>query len=102
VERGTLILIGATTENPSFEVIPPLLSRCQVLVLYPLSPEEIGEIIDRALHDHKKGLGEWGMDLTPEGRDFLIQQSQGDARIALNALETAAAMARREKGKKAD
>jgi len=100
VERGTLILIGATTENPSFEVIPPLLSRCQVLVLYPLSPEEIGEIIDRALHDHKKGLGEWGMDLTPEGRDFLIQQSQGDARIALNALETAAAMARREKGRK--
>ncbi len=100
VERGTLILIGATTENPSFEVIPPLLSRCQVLVLHPLSTEEISEIIDRALHDPKRGLGPWGMELAPEGRDFLVQQSQGDARIALNALETAAALARREKNKK--
>ena len=100
VEHGTLILIGATTENPSFEVIPPLLSRCQVLVLHPLSTEEIGEIIDRALHDPKRGLSSWGMELAPEGRDFLVQQSQGDARIALNALETAASLARREKNKK--
>lgn len=100
VEHGTLILIGATTENPSFEVIPPLLSRCQVLVLHPLSTEEIGEIIDRALHDSKRGLGSLGTEVTPEGRNFLIQQSQGDARIALNALETAASLAGREKNKK--
>ena len=99
VERGILILIGATTENPSFEVIPPLLSRCRVLVLNPLSPEEIGEIIDRALRDSKRGLGELGMKLTPEAREFLVQQSQGDARVALSALETAAALVRREKGK---
>lgn len=100
VEHGTLILIGATTENPSFEVIPPLLSRCQVLVLHPLSTEEIGEIIDRALHDSKRGLGSLGTEVTPEGRNFLIQQSQGDARIALNALETAASLAGRGKNKK--
>jgi putative ATPase len=97
VERGALILIGATTENPSFEVISPLLSRCQVLVLYPLSLEEIGAIIDRALRDPKRGLGSCELSLSAEGRDFLIQQSQGDARIALNALETAAALARRQK-----
>jgi putative ATPase len=100
VERGILTLIGATTENPSFEVISPLLSRCQVLVLHPLSPEEIGEIIDRALTDPKKGLGSTGLGLTKEGCDFLIQQSQGDARVALNALEIAAALARNEKGRK--
>ncbi len=100
VEHGTLILIGATTENPSFEVIPPLLSRCQVLVLHPLSTEEIGEIIDRALHDSKRGLGSLGTGVTSEGRNFLIQQSQGDARIALNALETAASLAGRGKNKK--
>ncbi len=99
VERGILILIGATTENPSFEVIPPLLSRCQVLVLQPLSAEEIGMIIDRALHDNKRGLGAMGLDITLEGRDFLVHQSQGDARIALNALETAASLVDREKEK---
>ncbi|MBI2986667.1 MAG: replication-associated recombination protein A [Deltaproteobacteria bacterium] len=101
VEHGTLILIGATTENPSFELIPPLLSRCQVLVLQPLSTDEISEIIDRALHDSKRGLGSLKLELTSEGRDFLIQQSQGDARIALNALENAASLARRQDDKKA-
>ena len=94
VEHGTIILIGATTENPSFEVIPPLLSRCQVLTLHPLSSEEIGRIIDRALRDTKRGLGAWGLEIIPEGREFLIQQSQGDARVGLNALETAAALIR--------
>jgi putative ATPase len=92
VERGTLILIGATTENPSFEVISPLLSRCQVLVLHALSPSEVGKLIDRALNDPLCGLGGLGLKLTPEGRDFLIQQSQGDCRVALNALEAAAAL----------
>ncbi len=97
VERGTLILIGATTENPSFEVISPLLSRCQVLVLNPLSPADIGKIIDAALGDAQRGLGGWNLTVTPEAREFLIQQSQGDARVALNALETAATLARKNR-----
>jgi putative ATPase len=92
VENGTVILIGATTENPSFEVIPPLLSRCQVLVLYPLSPEELGEIIDHALHDKKRGLGQLKLKMDPEALEFLVQESQGDARTALNTLETATAL----------
>jgi len=92
VENGTVILIGATTENPSFEVIPPLLSRCQVLVLYPLSPEELGEIIERALHNKKRGLGQLKLKIDPEALEFLVQESQGDARTALNTLETATAL----------
>jgi putative ATPase len=99
VEHGILILIGSTTENPSFEVISPLLSRSQVLVLNLLSAEEIGVIVDRALRDPKRGLGGLGLELTVDGREFLIQQSQGDARVALNALETAATLVSREKGK---
>lgn len=70
VERGTLILIGATTENPSFEVIAPLLSRCRVLVLYPLSPEAIGTIVDRALTDSARGLGAWQLALGAAARAF--------------------------------
>ena len=97
VERGTLILIGATTENPSFEVISPLLSRCQVLVLNPLSPADIGKIIDGALGDAQRGLGGWNLTVTSEAREFLIQRSQGDARVALNALETAATLARKNR-----
>ena len=100
VERGTLILIGATTENPSFEVISPLLSRAQVLVLQPLSAADVGTIVDRALADPKNGLGDLGLSLAEDARAFLIDQSQGDARIALNALETAAALVRKEKGAK--
>jgi putative ATPase len=96
VERGTLILIGATTENPSFEVISPLLSRCQVLVLNPLMPAEIGTVIDGALGDTKRGLGTWKLEISAEAREFLIEQSQGDCRIALNALETAAILMRKE------
>src|SRR5574341_465911 len=97
VERGTLILIGATTENPSFEVISPLLSRCQVLVLKTLSPANIGAIIDRALIDAERGLGKLRLTISAEGRDFLIQLSQGDCRVALNGLETAAALAQTNK-----
>ena len=93
VERGTLVLIGATTENPSFEVISPLLSRCQVLVLKTLSPKDVEKIIDRALRDEKRGLGKLRLKLSAEGRNFLIQQSQGDCRVALNALENAASLA---------
>lgn len=93
VERGTIVLIGATTENPSFEVISPLLSRTQVLVLKTLSTEEIGAIVDRALQDNERGLGKLHMNISPEGRDFLNEQCQGDCRVALNALETAANLA---------
>jgi len=93
VERGTLTLIGATTENPSFEVIAPLLSRCRVLVLNALTAEEIGTIIDRALGDKHSGLGAAGLEIAAEARAFLIEQSQGDCRVALNALEAAAALA---------
>jgi putative ATPase len=100
VERGTLILIGATTENPSFEVISPLLSRCQVLVLKALSADNVGTIIDRATHDTKRGLGAAGLKITAEARDFLIQRSQGDGRVALNALETAATLAGKEASNK--
>jgi len=97
VERGTFILIGATTENPSFEVISPLLSRCQVLVLNPLSSEHIGKILDAALRDSERGLGSWNLNTAAEAREFLIQQSHGDARVALNALETAATLAHKNR-----
>jgi putative ATPase len=97
VERGTLILIGATTENPSFEVISPLLSRCQVLVLETLSPADIGKVVDRALSDSRRGLAATRLAITAEAREFLIQQSQGDCRVALNALEAAAILAQGQK-----
>jgi putative ATPase len=97
VERGTLILIGATTENPSFEVISPLLSRCQVLVLKTLSPADIGKVVDRALGDSRRGLAATRLVITAEAREFLIQQSQGDCRVALNALEAAAILAQGQK-----
>ena len=89
VEKGTIILIGATTENPSFEVNSALLSRCKVLTLRSLTAGEIDRILTRALQDEEKGLGKWKAELTPEGREFLREMSQGDARVALNALEIA-------------
>src|SRR6266567_3077131 len=94
VEDGTIILIGATTENPSFEVINPLLSRSRVLVLEPLGAEALGSVIDRALTDVERGLGRTELTLVPAARDFLIAHAQGDARVALNTLETAARLAR--------
>ncbi len=100
VERGTIILIGATTENPSFEVIAPLLSRCQVLVLHPLPTAAVGAVIDRALHDRQRGIGSWGLALPLEAREFLIAQSRGDCRVALNALESAATLARKARDTK--
>jgi putative ATPase len=89
VEDGTVTLIGATTENPSFEVTSPLLSRCQTLTLNPLADDEIRVIIMRALRDRLKGLGALNVELVPEALDHLITMSKGDARIALNALELA-------------
>ena len=94
VEAGTVTLIGATTENPSFEVIAPLLSRTRVLVLEPLGPEAIGTIVDRALADAERGLGRDQLTLAPDARAFLIAHADGDARIAFGALELAARIAR--------
>ncbi|NWF55711.1 MAG: replication-associated recombination protein A [Syntrophaceae bacterium] len=90
VERGTIILIGATTENPSFEVNSALLSRCKVLTLRSLTEEEIGRILTRAVGDERKGLGKLGVELAPEALKFLTEMAHGDARGALNALEAAA------------
>lgn len=89
VERGTIILIGATTENPSFEVNSALLSRCKVLTLRNLTAEEIDRILVRALKEEEKGLGKWKAELTPEAGKFLGEMAHGDARVALNALEAA-------------
>ena len=90
VEDGTVTLIGATTENPSFEVISPLLSRCQVLSLKPLADDEIQVIIMRALKDELKGLGGLNVELDEDALLHLIIMSNKDARVALNALEIAA------------
>ncbi len=92
VERGEIILIGATTENPSFEIISALLSRSRVFVLYPLQPEEIRTLLERALTD-PRGLASRDLQVSAEALDFLADQAHGDARIALNTLEVAAAMA---------
>jgi putative ATPase len=93
VEAGTIVLLGATTENPSFEVIAPLLSRTRVLVLEPLSDEDVGTLVDRALADRERGLGGQGLSLSPEARRFLLDRAEGDARIALGTLELAARVA---------
>jgi len=89
VEDGTIILIGATTENPSFEVIPPLLSRSTVYILEPLSPEDLKNILEKALLDKEKGLGKYKLKLEPKVLDFIVELAYGDARIALNILEFA-------------
>ena len=87
VERGTIILLGATTENPSFEVIAPLLSRSLVVVLQPIGDDGMAQIIDRALADKRAGLGMLPIDLSPEARRRLIAFGNGDARKVLTALE---------------
>lgn len=89
VENGTVLLLGATTENPSFEIIRPLLSRAQVAVLESLDESDLGKIIERALSDDENGLGKYMGRLAPDARDYLIAASGGDARIILNALEIA-------------
>ncbi len=102
VERGTVVLFGATTENPSFEVIAPLLSRSRVIVLHPLGEAELRQILERALADRERGLGTLGLALSPEARDFLIATAQGDARRALGALEVAAGIVARNRSKTID
>ena len=90
VENGTFTFIGATTENPSFEVIAPLLSRCRVFTLYQLSDEQVQSIVERAIGDAGMGLGDLGVELEPGAVEHLVNIANGDARVALNGLETAA------------
>ncbi|MDZ7779303.1 MAG: replication-associated recombination protein A [Gemmatimonadota bacterium] len=96
VEAGTVVLVGATTENPSFEVVRPLLSRAPVYVLEPLSGEDIRAILDEALFDEERGLGMIGIDADAAALDFLAEAADGDARRALGALEAAARLAEQE------
>lgn len=89
VEDGTITLIGATTENPSFEVNAPLLSRCKVLVLEQLTENHIKVIMTHALRDKERGLGNLNVAIGDDAFDFIAQLAQGDARVALNSLEAA-------------
>lgn len=92
VESGLITLIGATTENPSFEVIAPLLSRCRVITLDQLGEEDISAIIEVALHDAQRGLGAFELELDAEAREHIIRIADGDGRVALNSLEVAASL----------
>jgi putative ATPase len=93
VERGTIVLIGATTENPSFEVIAALLSRCRVYVLQRLGEDEVGVILRRALADRERGLGTQPIDAEDDALALIARLADGDARTALNILEVAATLA---------
>jgi len=90
VENGTVTFIGATTENPSFEVISPLLSRCRVFRLNLLSDEDVKLIVERAIEDTERGLGKFRIVVSEKALRHLVTISNGDARVALNALEMAA------------
>jgi len=92
VEKGTIILVGATTENPSFEVNAALLSRCRVYVLHPLAEDDVVSILSRALADGERGLGGAGVEAEPEALRLIARLANGDARSALNILDLAVAM----------
>ena len=93
VEKGTIVLIGATTENPSFEVNSALLSRCRVYVLRPLGDEQLAAIMTAALADRERGLGGAGVSATDDALRAVARLANGDARVALNVLELAAQLA---------
>ncbi|HUB28594.1 MAG TPA: replication-associated recombination protein A [Terracidiphilus sp.] len=93
VERGTIRLIGATTENPSFEIISALLSRCRVYVLQPLSEDRIAALLRRALEDRERGLGNLELSTDDEALTLIASYSSGDCRSAYNTLEVAAQLA---------
>ena len=92
VEAGTVVLIGATTENPSFALTGALLSRVRVLVLQPISEGDLSQLIDRALTDRERGLGARAITMADDARALLAQQADGDARRTLGLLEAAAAL----------
>jgi putative ATPase len=98
VEAGTVVLVGATTENPSFEVNAALLSRAKVVVLRALSEADLRAVIDRALADRERGLGAQSLDVSDEVRDLIAREARGDARRALVTLEAAAAVAAPDAG----
>ena len=98
VEDGTVILVGATTENPSFSVNAPLLSRCRVLTLKPLEAAALENVLQRAMVDCEFGLGQHGLTLPDESRRAIVDSSDGDARRALGLLEAAAALQLRTSG----
>ena len=100
VEDGTITLIGATTENPSFEVNAPLLSRCKVLVLKQLTTDNIKTIITNALSDTERGIGGSKVKIDDDAIDFITDLSHGEARVALNTLETALLLINPSKGNK--
>ena len=99
VEDGTVIFIGATTENPSFELNSALLSRARTYVLKRLEADALGRIIENAINDREHGLGHLGLKVTDELRDKLAQAADGDARRALNLLEIAADLAEERDGR---
>ena len=101
VEKGVVTIIGATTENPSFEVIAPLLSRCRVLTLQQLEATAIRGILNQALSDPERGLGKLNLKATDEALDFLAEQADGDARKALNTLEVATGLVDQGQGARA-
>lgn len=92
LEDGTVTLIGATTENPSFEIIGPLLSRTKVYLLNPLAQEDLAVVIQRALQDRENGLGKFDLKIDEKGLKYICETSDGDARRALNTLEIAAGL----------
>jgi putative ATPase len=98
VEKGSIRLIGATTENPSFEIISALLSRSRVYVLKPLAEEQIVGLLERALKDEARGLGELHLEADDAALRKIASYSSGDARSAYNALEVAATLAREQQG----
>jgi putative ATPase len=100
VERGTIRLIGATTENPSFEIISALLSRCRVYVLEPLTGEQIAALLRRALEDKERGLGAMELTADNDALELIASYSSGDCRNAYNALEVAAQLALEPAAKK--
>lgn len=87
VEDGTVVLIGATTENPGFEVNSALLSRCQLILFAPLSPEDLKQLVLSALHTHPRGICRPDISIAPEAMGKLIAQADGDARFLLNQIE---------------
>ncbi|UJS17451.1 MAG: replication-associated recombination protein A [Candidatus Jettenia sp.] len=100
VEDGTITLIGATTENPSFEVNAPLLSRCKVLVLEQLNEDHLRSIMKNALCDKERGLGNLRIEIQPDAFNLIAHLSQGDARVALNTLEASVMLARPDQEEK--
>lgn len=100
VEDGTITLIGATTENPSFEINAPLLSRCKVLVLEQLSADNIKTIITNTLSNKERGLGNLKIEIDDDALNFIVELSHGEARVALNTLESALMLTKPDKGDK--